>query len=150
MSERKSCHNCRRRRLRCDRSVPACYKCTKTGQRCLGYGQIYRWVDSETSSGHESQRRGASLTSSAECDSLLLRRAYHGELSDLSTLNTLGDGPQEPLNSFLADPLLQDLSASNRRYMFYCTCSTLLAACRQDPNLPNHRCFTILPGPRRP
>ncbi|KAI3318132.1 hypothetical protein HD806DRAFT_549477 [Xylariaceae sp. AK1471] len=121
MSERKPCHNCRRRRLRCDRSVPVCYKCTKTGQKCLGYGQIYRWVDSEAPDGQGIQRRSAALTSSSsrEYDSLLPHRAYCRESSDLSVLSKLGDCPQETFNISLADPLLQDLSASKRHYLSY-------------------------------
>ncbi|EGX95384.1 acriflavine sensitivity control protein [Cordyceps militaris CM01] len=41
----KPCHNCRRRRLRCDRSWPTCNKCTITGQECLGYGKVYVWTE---------------------------------------------------------------------------------------------------------
>ncbi|ROT43772.1 hypothetical protein SODALDRAFT_320156 [Sodiomyces alkalinus F11] len=40
----KPCHNCRRRRLRCDRSYPSCHKCSSTGQDCLGYGKLFRWA----------------------------------------------------------------------------------------------------------
>ncbi|KAL3441851.1 fungal-specific transcription factor domain-containing protein [Aspergillus insuetus] len=39
----KPCHNCRRRRLKCDRSLPACTKCAQTGQECLGYGKLFLW-----------------------------------------------------------------------------------------------------------
>ncbi|KAK4223439.1 acriflavine sensitivity control protein acr-2 [Podospora fimiseda] len=41
----KPCHNCRRRRLRCDKSHPFCHKCSLNGQECLGYGQIIRWAN---------------------------------------------------------------------------------------------------------
>lgn len=40
---RKPCHNCRRRRLRCDRSLPQCHKCTNAGQECLGYQALLIW-----------------------------------------------------------------------------------------------------------
>ncbi|KAK3941397.1 acriflavine sensitivity control protein acr-2 [Diplogelasinospora grovesii] len=40
----KSCHNCRRQRLRCDRSFPTCQKCSKKGLYCLGYGNLYIWT----------------------------------------------------------------------------------------------------------
>lgn len=40
----KPCHNCRRRRLRCDRSWPSCHKCTVSGQECLGYGKVFVWT----------------------------------------------------------------------------------------------------------
>lgn len=41
----KGCHNCRRRRLRCDRSVPTCIKCSANGEDCLGYGTLLRWTN---------------------------------------------------------------------------------------------------------
>ncbi|KAK6216999.1 acriflavine sensitivity control protein acr-2 [Colletotrichum tabaci] len=47
----KPCHNCRRRRLRCDRSYPHCHKCTAGGQECLGYGKLFRWTEGVASRG---------------------------------------------------------------------------------------------------
>lgn len=47
----KSCHNCRRRRLRCDRSYPGCGKCVSRGIECLGYGQLFQWTGSVASRG---------------------------------------------------------------------------------------------------
>ncbi|KAI6568881.1 hypothetical protein MCOR03_000279 [Pyricularia oryzae] len=47
----QKCHNCRRRRLRCDRAIPACQKCTEFGQECLGYGNLFRWVGAVASRG---------------------------------------------------------------------------------------------------
>ncbi|KAK3313283.1 acriflavine sensitivity control protein acr-2 [Apodospora peruviana] len=41
----KACHNCRRRRRRCDRSQPTCHKCSRDGEVCLGYGQLLRWAN---------------------------------------------------------------------------------------------------------
>ncbi|KAI1815120.1 fungal-specific transcription factor domain-containing protein [Poronia punctata] len=127
MSERKACHNCRRRRLRCDRSVPTCYKCAKTGQECLGYGQLYRWVDSEKTVGSQ-VGHGRSITpavsatsysssAGAICDVDRRTRSYHEE-SD--ALGLLGDDQLiKPFVVSIADPLLQDLDASSRRYMSY-------------------------------
>ncbi|KAH6608389.1 hypothetical protein Trco_001735 [Trichoderma cornu-damae] len=43
-SNGKPCHNCRRRRLRCDRSWPTCHKCAVSGQECLGYGKVFIWT----------------------------------------------------------------------------------------------------------
>lgn len=40
----KACHNCRRQRLRCDRSYPHCHKCVVAGKECLGYGKLFRWT----------------------------------------------------------------------------------------------------------
>lgn len=38
------CHNCRRRRLRCDRSRPSCNKCSSSGRECLGYDKLFVWT----------------------------------------------------------------------------------------------------------
>ncbi|KAL5606539.1 uncharacterized protein BROUX77_003732 [Berkeleyomyces rouxiae] len=43
-SSTKACHNCRRRRLRCDRSQPTCNKCAIGGQECLGYDKLFVWT----------------------------------------------------------------------------------------------------------
>ena len=48
---RKPCHNCRRRRLRCDRSLPQCHKCTKAGRECLGYQALLIWTQGVASRG---------------------------------------------------------------------------------------------------
>ncbi|KAF4981456.1 hypothetical protein FZEAL_2744 [Fusarium zealandicum] len=47
----KPCHNCRRRRLRCDRLVPHCAKCDAKGVECLGYGQLLQWTGAVASRG---------------------------------------------------------------------------------------------------
>ena len=47
----KPCHNCRRRRLRCDRSLPQCRKCTNAGQECLGYQALLIWTRGVASRG---------------------------------------------------------------------------------------------------
>lgn len=47
----KACHNCRRRRVRCDSSVPVCQKCAKAGQECLGYGKLFIWNQGVASRG---------------------------------------------------------------------------------------------------
>ncbi|KAF4124399.1 GAL4 [Geosmithia morbida] len=47
----KRCHNCRRQRLRCDRSYPHCNKCVLAGKECLGYGQLFRWTGAIASRG---------------------------------------------------------------------------------------------------
>ncbi len=47
----KPCHNCRRQRLRCDRSYPHCNKCTNAGKACLGYGKLFRWTGAVASRG---------------------------------------------------------------------------------------------------
>ncbi|KAJ2981963.1 hypothetical protein NUW58_g6554 [Xylaria curta] len=123
MTERKPCHNCRKRRLRCDRSVPACFKCSKTGQKCLGYGKLYRWIDPEAPVG-----QSAASTPSAESDSWVQSRARGGKSYSFNALGKVGDVPQQeldvffanpPLTILLADPLLQDLGGPSRHYLSY-------------------------------
>ncbi|KAH7136960.1 fungal-specific transcription factor domain-containing protein [Dactylonectria estremocensis] len=48
---RKACHNCRPRKLRCDKSFPSCRKCIKSGQECLGYGTQFKFTDAVASRG---------------------------------------------------------------------------------------------------
>ncbi|RWA03536.1 hypothetical protein EKO27_g11571 [Xylaria grammica] len=119
MNEQKPCHNCRKRRLRCDRSVPACYKCTKTGQTCLGYGKLYRWVDSETPASQTGCSESAALTSAAEPDRLFQIRAHGRKSYDNAARGGLGDGRLQTLKICLSDPLLQDLTVSSRHYLSY-------------------------------
>ncbi|KAF1849272.1 uncharacterized protein K460DRAFT_375942 [Cucurbitaria berberidis CBS 394.84] len=47
----KACHNCRKRRWRCDRSLPSCQKCSSAGTECLGYGKIFVWNQGVASRG---------------------------------------------------------------------------------------------------
>ncbi|KAK2029041.1 hypothetical protein LX32DRAFT_639425 [Colletotrichum zoysiae] len=60
----KPCHNCRRRRLRCDRSYPHCHKCTTGGHECLGYGKLFRWAEGVASRGKLAGK--AAITFSAD------------------------------------------------------------------------------------
>ena len=106
------CHNCRRRRLRCDRSVPVCNKCAATGQECLGYGQLYRWTDSMASRGRMMGKKTFNTKTLG---------ADNGHKSLL--LSTKGDA----FNSLdlgvgisLVDPLFQDLDRQSRYYLNYC------------------------------
>ena len=47
----KACHNCRKRRWRCDRSLPSCQKCSTAGTECLGYGKLFKWNSGVASRG---------------------------------------------------------------------------------------------------
>ncbi|KAL7266607.1 hypothetical protein RUND412_010842, partial [Rhizina undulata] len=37
------CYTCRRRRVRCDKALPSCSKCIRTGLECLGYKKPLVW-----------------------------------------------------------------------------------------------------------
>ncbi|CAI6333989.1 unnamed protein product [Periconia digitata] len=39
------CYTCRKRHIRCDRTLPTCRKCDKKGVPCLGYQKPLRWAD---------------------------------------------------------------------------------------------------------
>lgn len=56
----KPCHNCRRRRLRCDRSWPSCHKCAVSGQECLGYGKVFVWTQALDKDGNSRSSSGRS------------------------------------------------------------------------------------------
>ncbi|KAH0843379.1 hypothetical protein AYO21_09937 [Fonsecaea monophora] len=45
------CHNCSRRRIKCDQSRPKCNKCLRKGLDCPGYGIRYRFNDGIASRG---------------------------------------------------------------------------------------------------
>lgn len=47
----KACHNCRRRRWKCDRGLPVCQKCLSAGSECLGYGKLFVWNEGVASRG---------------------------------------------------------------------------------------------------
>ncbi|EXJ72858.1 uncharacterized protein A1O5_04006 [Cladophialophora psammophila CBS 110553] len=46
------CPTCVRRRIRCDRSLPKCIKCSKKGLVCPGYGPRLRWANGIAVRGH--------------------------------------------------------------------------------------------------
>ncbi|GLA43721.1 hypothetical protein AnigIFM63309_001816 [Aspergillus niger] len=57
ISADKDCPKCRTRRIKCDRSVPACRKCTTRGFSCPGYGLILRWNQGVASRGRLAGRQ---------------------------------------------------------------------------------------------
>lgn len=113
----KACHNCRRSRLKCDRSLPTCSKCANRGQDCQGYGRLLRWEPGIASRGKmmgltyngtiEDQRREKSCLV-----------AYTSE--DFSILPVRRPGPTALSSITLADPFVQDLGRMDRRYLAYC------------------------------
>ncbi|KIW78847.1 hypothetical protein Z517_08686 [Fonsecaea pedrosoi CBS 271.37] len=48
----QDCPTCVRRRIRCDRSLPKCIKCSKKGLVCPGYGPRLRWANGIAVRGH--------------------------------------------------------------------------------------------------
>ncbi|KAK9310939.1 hypothetical protein V1524DRAFT_131734 [Lipomyces starkeyi] len=48
------CHTCRRRRVKCDRGVPSCQRCLKSGHLCRGYAMPLRIVNASLTHGSQS------------------------------------------------------------------------------------------------
>ncbi|XWW93736.1 hypothetical protein V2A60_001672 [Cordyceps javanica] len=135
----KPCHNCRRQRLRCDRSYPHCTKCTNAGKECLGYGKLFRWTGAVASRGKLAGRTSSApvTAESALAVPLTVSFASHGHsqkpvgcFSAASTPESRGS-PSTPMGSdiepelkmpyVLTDPLYQDLGNSHRYYLSYFT-----------------------------
>ncbi|RDA95296.1 hypothetical protein CP533_3496 [Ophiocordyceps camponoti-saundersi (nom. inval.)] len=105
----KACHNCRRRRLRCDRSFPHCNKCIGSGKECLGYGKLFRWIGAVASRG-----KLAGRTSSAPLDPA---SPSDGQGQQQLVVRR----PQTPVSRPLVDPIFQDLGIEERRFLAYFT-----------------------------
>lgn len=145
----KPCHNCRRQRLRCDRSFPRCNKCLLAGKECLGYGQLFRWTGAVASRGKfagrtstandvgQPESEGSSSRESSATpgqsppkwtlgsDTVMGSEASHEvRLVHAPSPDRSGHSPPAlgELSSpwVLADPLFQDLSHSYRYYLSYC------------------------------
>ncbi|KAI1491702.1 fungal-specific transcription factor domain-containing protein [Biscogniauxia mediterranea] len=119
MPEPKACHNCRRRRLRCDRSVPECHKCSIAGLKCLGYGKLYRWTDTLVPNYPASGRRKSTTPPASEPPSgnRLQVSAISPNYCDI--VSTTGDEFSNTPIISLSDPVLQDLGLSSRQYLYY-------------------------------
>jgi len=110
MEGRKACHNCRRNRRRCDRSIPSCNKCHSLGQDCLGYGQLFRWTDSVASRGHlKGKTTFAKKHAPGPSTDRQLCIAKPGAQAFLHAL---------PRKS-LVDPVFQDLDLTSKFYLNY-------------------------------
>ncbi|KAF3019735.1 hypothetical protein E8E14_009595 [Neopestalotiopsis sp. 37M] len=117
----KSCHNCRRRRLRCDRSLPTCNKCSTAGQECLGYDKIYQWTNAVASRGR--------LAGKASFDNNRSINTTHGHQNTSKALVRGGrhsDPPScaavtvdESMVAGLVDPLFQHMDKTARFYLNY-------------------------------
>lgn len=59
----KACHNCRRNRSRCRRSLPQCHNCSSQGDQCLGYGKLLRWTNAVVVRGDFAEQVGQRLSS---------------------------------------------------------------------------------------
>ncbi|KAL2690041.1 hypothetical protein Neosp_004109 [[Neocosmospora] mangrovei] len=105
----KPCHNCRRRRLRCDRLVPHCAKCEAKGVECLGYGQLFQWTGAVASrgklAGQQSSAalytpvRGAAARSRASISSVSSLSSASPASSSASSASSSAASPSIPPSS---------------------------------------------------
>lgn len=120
------CHNCRRRRLRCDRSRPVCNKCVSSGRECLGYDKVFTWTGGIAIRGKMSGRRSfgeapAITTPQAAMSAVSCASAEHDSVGTVitATTTTTSSGSPTPTPA-LTDPAFRDLDCGVRRYLFHC------------------------------
>jgi hypothetical protein len=128
----KGCHNCRRRRLRCDRSVPTCIKCSANGEDCLGYGTLLRWTKVPAVKGKLAHQLRARYKPKDEPEPELKPKPEPDE--DKEGLETvLVRSPKQPpllqpdvadekvtIIPALLDPFFDGTSAESRYYIRHC------------------------------
>ncbi|CEL09339.1 hypothetical protein ASPCAL12477 [Aspergillus calidoustus] len=98
----KPCHNCRRRRLKCDRRFPACTKCIRTGQACLGYGKLFLWNQGVASRG---KMMGKTFPTQPVGQNIV---------ADLKLVNHVAT---THLHASLVDPVFGDMGYTSRQYL---------------------------------
>ncbi|OAA76863.1 hypothetical protein LEL_06547 [Akanthomyces lecanii RCEF 1005] len=117
----KPCHNCRRQRLRCDRSYPHCNKCTNAGKECLGYGKLFRWTGAVASRGKLAGRTSSAPVTveggAVAATSELFASSGHspsdtGSMSASSSPESGSCPPTPPLASRAATPESMQLVSS--------------------------------------
>ncbi|KAJ6180592.1 hypothetical protein N7519_011053 [Penicillium mononematosum] len=88
----KDCPTCQRRRIKCDRGLPACHKCGKRNLECPGYGRQLKWVQGVASRGSLRGRAFPSLdapvtASNSPCSSSETSSETHATVSSINSLN---------------------------------------------------------------
>lgn len=135
----KACHNCRRRRLRCDRSFPGCQKCSSKGEECLGYGNLLRWTNAVASRG-----KLAGHTHTHQTQQSLQAKPPETPSREFGQSINIGSNQ---VGYSLVDPLLQDLSPRYRQYVGHFTenvCRDLISFHQQNSNNPFRSIITLL------
>ncbi|KAF2845613.1 hypothetical protein T440DRAFT_543784 [Plenodomus tracheiphilus IPT5] len=139
---RLACHNCRKKRWRCDRSLPSCQKCLGAGTECLGYGKLFVWNRGVASRGKMMGRgyeegRGEGSTT-IEVPALVwdheegrekrekrekqLEGASEDADAGLDATSSAGKEQEETamvVQRPLVDPLVNDLDRNSRYYLYH-------------------------------
>lgn len=116
----KACHNCRRNRLKCDRSLPHCLKCSRRGEECLGYQRLLRWERGVASRGKMAGVRFEEIAQKRAKQQTKSSHAQSTTSTSLSSRQMIQTGNTVLQLKCLTDPLVQDLSQASRGYLFYC------------------------------
>lgn len=116
----KPCYNCRRRRLRCDRSRPTCRKCWTSGEECLGYGTVLRWANAPAVRG---KLVGELVVNTASLN--LSKTVKEPSPAPTSVIVTKGTEDRNQgcffINPSLLDPLVVNgFTRKQRRYLHHC------------------------------
>ncbi|KXH37642.1 hypothetical protein CNYM01_08366 [Colletotrichum nymphaeae SA-01] len=116
-----ACHTCRRSRLKCDRSVPHCLKCTSRDQNCLRYGVLLRWGNGVASRGKLATVASDKIKQISERDTISTLQASWGSIESTRQLPSASSEPKSPhsLPRSLLDPLAEGLDYRSRRYLAY-------------------------------
>lgn len=121
----KACHNCRKRRWKCDRSLPVCQKCVSSGSDCLGYGKLFVWNKGVASRGKMMGKSYEERLATKEPDASppdpdpnppggIVQKWHRGKGANLGR-EEMGATLLRPL----VDPLLQDLNTHSRYYLYH-------------------------------
>ncbi|KAK3339673.1 fungal-specific transcription factor domain-containing protein [Lasiosphaeria hispida] len=133
----KGCHNCRRRRLRCDKSYPACHKCSNSGEECLGYGAVLRWANAPAIRGKLAGYAPFTAPAPGTLSGPVQPTKEKIELPEEHE-GTRG-WEQTPLtpSAFLTDPLLNHLNRASRHYVHHFNTSVCRDLVSIDQNSRN-------------
>jgi hypothetical protein len=120
-SSAKACHTCRRRRVKCDRTLPQCQKCAGAGVECLGYGRLILWNQGIASRGKMMGKSfgETKFSGSSSHDAVAIRPASSQTPAHTTSGFDFGQkhfGGISPAYA-LIDPLLQDLDQRSRHYI---------------------------------
>jgi hypothetical protein len=132
MMSQQACHNCRRQRLKCDRSMPQCSKCTKRGQECLGYQRLLLWQDGVASRGKLASQRYGAKQEPASCREPCAAISPSPTESSRQRVEPATVQAQVPLLRPLTDPLTQDLTGATKSFISYCTLHPVLLSAQHD------------------
>ena len=129
----KKCWPCRRRRLKCDGTVPRCVKCQDNGVECT-YTKPLTWVNGVASRGRMMgctfDEVYAARDDPSRQRSLTRRPANspdHRVLSNVPGLISAADRPAE-VSRALTDPIFQDMGYNERFLVDYCKALASLTA----------------------